>query len=122
MFYFHNLFLLDDDIVQELLEQLCDLLRDPKVRPRLLVFRSSITDRSSLQIEVREAASVTLSGIVRCSQRSAILTLSSRFMTVIRTTKIPKRRNAAGEEVAGYQEALAAARELPASPWSRVRL
>lgn len=31
VFYFHNLFLLDDEIVQELLEQLCDLLRDPKV-------------------------------------------------------------------------------------------
>lgn len=33
-------------------------------------------------------------------------------MTILRTTKIPKRRNAAGEEVEGYQEALATAREL----------
>lgn len=70
----------------------------------------TLADSSFTQIEVREAASVTLSGIVRCSQRSAILSLARRFMTVIRSTKIPKRRNAAGEEVAGYQEALAAAR------------
>ncbi|KAM0751556.1 hypothetical protein T439DRAFT_300497 [Meredithblackwellia eburnea MCA 4105] len=87
MFYFHNIFLLDDDIVAELMEQLCDLLHDPK-------------------IEVREAAAKTLSGIVRCSQRSAIVSLSSRFMAIVRSTKIPKRRNKAGDEVAGYQEAL----------------
>ena len=29
--YFHNIFQLDDVIIAELLEQLCDLLRDPKV-------------------------------------------------------------------------------------------
>ncbi|KAK4703609.1 proteasome activator subunit 4, partial [Phenoliferia sp. Uapishka_3] len=87
VFYFHNLFLLDDEIVAELMEQLCDLLQDPK-------------------IEVREAAATALSGIVRCSQRSAIVSLSNRFMAVVRSTKIPKRRNAAGEEVAGYQETL----------------
>lgn len=109
MFYFHNLFLLDDDIVQELLEQLCDLLRDPKVRRFSIRLLHSLTPLSE-QIEVREAAAATLSGIVRCSQRSAILTLSNRFMTVIRSAKIPKRRNAAGGEVEGYQEALAVAR------------
>ncbi|KAI5481022.1 proteasome activator subunit 4 [Pseudohyphozyma bogoriensis] len=87
MFYFHNIFLMDDDLIAELLEQLCELLSDPK-------------------IEVREAAAATLSGIVRCSQRSAIVSLSSRFMAIVRSTKIPKRRNAAGEEVAGYQAAL----------------
>jgi hypothetical protein len=31
VFYFHNLFLLEEDIVAELMDQLCDLLRDPKV-------------------------------------------------------------------------------------------
>lgn len=92
VFYFHNIFNLDDAIIAELMDQLCDLLRDPK-------------------IEVREAAASTLSGIVRCSQRSAILSLRDRFMTIVRTTKIPRRRNAAGEEVAGYQEALIQARE-----------
>ncbi|KAK4048054.1 Proteasome activator BLM10 [Microbotryomycetes sp. JL221] len=90
MFYFHNIFLLDSFSVIELMEVLCDQLRDPK-------------------IEVREAAANTLSGIVRCSQRSAILTLSSRFMNVLRSVKIPKRRNEQGEEVNGYQEALVAA-------------
>jgi hypothetical protein len=29
--YFHNIFQLDDVIIAELLEQLCGLLRDPKV-------------------------------------------------------------------------------------------
>lgn len=34
VFYFHNLFLLEEDIVAELMDQLCDLLRDPKVSPK----------------------------------------------------------------------------------------
>jgi hypothetical protein len=34
-------------------------------------------------------------------------------MKVLRTTKIPKRRDAQGNEVAGYQEALVAARAFP---------
>ncbi|GAA5990546.1 hypothetical protein JCM10908_003124 [Rhodotorula pacifica] len=90
VFYFHHLFFLDDDLVSQLVDQLCDLLRDPK-------------------IEVREAAASTLSGIIRCSQRSSINSLINRFMKVLRTTKIPKRRDAQGNEVAGYQEALVAA-------------
>lgn len=94
VFYFHHLYFLDDDLVSQLVDQLCDLLRDPK-------------------IEVREAAASTLSGIIRCSQRSAINSLINRFMKVLRATKIPKRRDAQGNEVAGYQEALVAARESP---------
>lgn len=90
------------------MDQLCDLLRDPKVCS-LLLSRGFVL-MLDLQIEVREAAASTLSGIVRCSQRSAILSLRDRFMTTIRTTKIPKRRNAAGQEVVGYQEALVTAR------------
>lgn len=92
VFFYHHLFFLDDDIIGELMDQLCDLLRDPK-------------------IEVREAAASTLSGIVRCSQRSAIVSLIKRFMGTLRATKIPKRRDAEGNEVAGYQEALVAARK-----------
>ncbi|BGP22448.1 Proteasome activator BLM10 [Rhodotorula toruloides] len=87
VFYYHHVFFLSDKIITELMDQLCDLLRDPK-------------------IEVREAAASTLSGIVRCSQRSAIVSLVSRFMITLRTTKIPKRRDAQGNEVAGYQDAL----------------
>ncbi|GJN88228.1 hypothetical protein Rhopal_001193-T1 [Rhodotorula paludigena] len=85
VFFYHHLFFLDDDIIGELMDQLCDLLRDPK-------------------IEVREAAASTLSGI-----RSAIVSLIKRFMRTLRATKIPKRRDAQGNEVAGYQEALVAA-------------
>lgn len=33
--YFHNIFQLDDSLIAQLLEQLCDLLRDPKVRAAL---------------------------------------------------------------------------------------
>lgn len=32
VFYFHNIYLLDDVLVGEIMEALCDLLRDPKVR------------------------------------------------------------------------------------------
>ena len=89
IFYFHNLFLLADSDVAELMDLLCGLLRDPK-------------------IEVREAAATTLSGIVRCSQRSAIVALSTRFMGVLRSVRIPTRRDQAGREVTGYQDALVA--------------
>lgn len=44
--------------------------------------------------------------MVRCSQRHAIVGLSKRFMSVVRSTKIPKRRDEHGVEVAGYQDAL----------------
>ncbi|GAA6053733.1 hypothetical protein JCM3770_003189 [Rhodotorula araucariae] len=90
VFFYHHLFFLDDTVIAELMDQLFDLLRDPK-------------------IEVREAAASTLSGIVRCSQRSAIVSLIQRFMGILRSTKIPKRRDTQGNEVAGYQEALIAA-------------
>lgn len=116
VFYYHHLYLLDDELVAELMDQLCDLLRDPKVwRPRFVRRRR----RRGLiwfglfvgkKIEVREASASTLSGIVRCSQRSAIVSLSNRFLGVLRSTRIPKRRDANGNEVAGYQEALVAAR------------
>jgi len=95
------------------MDQLCDLLRDPKVR-QLSFYEPgrSLTVFGIAQIEVREAAASTLSGIVRCSLRSAIVSLSNRFLAVLRSTKIPKRRDANGNEVAGYQTALVAAREL----------
>ncbi|GAA5854935.1 hypothetical protein JCM8547_004128 [Rhodosporidiobolus lusitaniae] len=87
VFYYHHLFFLDDEIVSELMDQLCLLLRDPKV-------------------EVREATANTLSGIVRCSQRSAIASLIKNFRETLRSTKLPKRRDASGKEVEGYQETL----------------
>ncbi|GAA6008845.1 hypothetical protein JCM10207_001745 [Rhodosporidiobolus poonsookiae] len=90
VFFFHSLFFIDDALTSELIDQLVALLRDAKV-------------------EVREAAASTLSGIVRCSQRSAIASLIARFRGTLRETKLPKRRDKEGKEVEGYQPALVAA-------------
>ncbi|GAA5836406.1 hypothetical protein JCM11251_007072, partial [Rhodosporidiobolus azoricus] len=87
VFYFHHLFFLSDDLITELMDTLCDLMRDEK-------------------LEVREAAANTLSGIVRCSRRSAIASLIARFRKVLKETKIPKRRDKEGKEVEGYQPAI----------------
>jgi proteasome activator subunit 4 len=87
VFYFNQLFTIEDDQVRELLETLCTMLSD-----------------SSL--EVREAAAASLSGIVRCSQRHAIIYLKDRFLATVRQTKIPRRRNSKGEENPKYQRLL----------------
>ncbi|GAA94209.1 uncharacterized protein L969DRAFT_375946 [Mixia osmundae IAM 14324] len=87
VFYFHNIFLLGDDQINELLDYLCDLLQDA-------------------HIEVREAAAVTLSGVVRCSQRSALLRLKERFTRMAMETKIPRRRNSEGKEHTVYAQRL----------------
>lgn len=42
-------------------------------------------------LEVREMAATTLSGIVRCSQRSLVHTLRVRFEGVVQATPVPKR-------------------------------
>lgn len=70
--YFQNLFYLDPSLVQDIIEVLFALLRDP-------------------HLEVREMAATTLSGIVRCSQRKLIHTLRKRFTDVVQTTRLPKR-------------------------------
>ncbi|GAA5988215.1 hypothetical protein JCM11641_001615, partial [Rhodosporidiobolus odoratus] len=90
VFFFHHLFFLSDATVSDLMDALVALLSDEKV-------------------EVREAAANTLSGIVRCSQRSAIAGFIAKFRKVLKETKIPKRRDKEGKEVAGYQPALLAA-------------
>lgn len=43
-------------------------------------------------------------------------------MAVVRSTKIPKRRDAAGEEVAGYQDTLVRARKQPLVSFTLSRL
>ncbi|BGP18854.1 hypothetical protein JCM10213_003509 [Rhodosporidiobolus nylandii] len=87
VFFYHHLFFLPTESITQLMEAIVSLLSDPK-------------------IEVREAAASTLSGIVRCSQRSAIASLIQRFRKTLREVKIPKRRDASGKEVEGYQEKL----------------
>lgn len=87
VFFFNQLFILDDGLINELMDTLCDLLQD-----------------SSL--EVREAAAVTLSGIVRCSQRRSILQLKERFLNTVRKHKLPRRRKESGQDAEGYNKLL----------------
>ncbi|KAL0578024.1 Proteasome activator BLM10 [Marasmius crinis-equi] len=51
-------------------------------------------------VEVREMASKMLSGVVRCSQRQSIMPLKNKFVSTIRKTTIPARKDP------GYAEAL----------------
>ncbi|KAJ3032072.1 UNVERIFIED_CONTAM: hypothetical protein HDU68_006845 [Siphonaria sp. JEL0065] len=44
------------------------------------------------QVEVRNLAGVTLSGLVRCSERASISTLKTMFETALKATKAAKRR------------------------------
>ena len=78
VFFFHQLYFIEDDLIVELLDLLCDLLKDSNVRG---VERSHICLACQLvlqQIEVREAAATTLSGIVRvCKYTNWVVTRSS---------------------------------------------
>ncbi|KAI8327989.1 hypothetical protein BC941DRAFT_364207, partial [Chlamydoabsidia padenii] len=61
------------------------------------------------QIEVRNMASVTLGGIVRCSQRRAIDSLRQRYTALLEDTKLPKQyRDRRGKliEPEGFRDAL----------------
>ncbi|KAG8953343.1 hypothetical protein FRC04_002753 [Tulasnella sp. 424] len=72
VFYFRNLLNLPDTSVQRVMEVLLECLRDENV-------------------EVRETAAKTLSGVIRCSQRQSIPLLKDRFTRLARRTKLPKR-------------------------------
>lgn len=76
VFFFHQLYLIDDDLVENLMNKLCEMLEDSVVSadPCLLEGANRLT-RTPNQIEVRESAATTLSGFVRCSQRKAVLSL-----------------------------------------------
>ncbi|KAJ3050497.1 hypothetical protein HK097_008547 [Rhizophlyctis rosea] len=76
VFYFKHLHLLEEGLAVEVLETVSGLLRDP-------------------QVEVRQLASVTLSGLVRCSQRAAISTLKQSFENDLAAAPLPKRKRAA---------------------------
>ncbi|WFD34224.1 Proteasome activator BLM10 [Malassezia cuniculi] len=70
--YFENLFLLSDQTVESIIHAVLELLHDT-------------------QLEVREMAATTLSGIVRCSQRSLIASLRTRFVESAAKIRLPKR-------------------------------
>ncbi|KAH9822994.1 hypothetical protein DFH28DRAFT_1216660 [Melampsora americana] len=86
-FFFHQLHSLGRLQVDRILESLCILLGDSSP-------------------EVREAAAITLSGIVHCSERASILQLKARFTQVLKETHLPKNRFQNGVEVTGYQATL----------------
>jgi proteasome activator subunit 4 len=70
VFYFRNLPAISDDWVQKIMDVVNECLKDENV-------------------EVREMAATTLSGIIRCSQRRSILSLKDRFTKLVRKSRLP---------------------------------
>ncbi|POW12958.1 hypothetical protein PSHT_07915 [Puccinia striiformis] len=88
VFFFHQIYNLSRPQVEEVMESLCKLLEDSNM-------------------EVREAAGTTLSGIVHCSERESILHLKERFTKTLRENPVPKQRFLEnGVERPGYQSTL----------------
>ncbi|KAF9193043.1 hypothetical protein BGZ51_004276 [Haplosporangium sp. Z 767] len=92
IFFYTNLFSMDVEMMVKVMDAVSGMLLDP-------------------QIEVRQLAASTLSGIVRCSQRDATQTLIARFKELLLSTPLPLRpkRERAGSKVPlpeGYSEAL----------------
>ncbi|KAG2196811.1 hypothetical protein INT47_002738 [Mucor saturninus] len=90
IFFFKHLFVMSSDQLIRIMEVIGQMLMDT-------------------QIEVRQLASVTLGGLVRCSQRDAIQSLLTQFSEKIRV-RIPKRKRdkVTGKNVepAGFAEAV----------------
>ncbi|KAI8373532.1 hypothetical protein EDC96DRAFT_498664 [Choanephora cucurbitarum] len=72
IFFFKNLFMLDSNQLLRIMNVISQMLLDT-------------------QIEVRQLASITLGGLVRCSQRDAIQSLLAQFLSQIQI-KLPKRQ------------------------------
>nr|XP_019049698.1 proteasome activator subunit 4 [Kwoniella bestiolae CBS 10118]OCF28628.1 proteasome activator subunit 4 [Kwoniella bestiolae CBS 10118] len=87
LIYFRNLSLLSEPCKAKCLDVVSACLRDPNQ-------------------EVREMASATLSGFLRCSQRSMVVVLKDRFTREIKSTVLPKRRDAPGQINPEYQAKL----------------
>ncbi|OCF42973.1 proteasome activator subunit 4 [Kwoniella heveanensis CBS 569] len=85
--YFRNLSLLSEPCKAKCLDVVSACLRDPNQ-------------------EVREMASATLSGFLRCSQRTMVVVLKDRFAREIKSTVLPKRRDAPGQINPEYQAKL----------------
>ncbi|WVR08974.1 hypothetical protein IAU60_006033 [Kwoniella sp. DSM 27419] len=79
------------------------LLSEPCKARCLDVVSACLRDQNT---EVREMASVTLSGFLRCSQRSMVVVLKDRFAREIKATALPKRRDAPGQINPEYQAKL----------------
>ncbi|KAJ3416755.1 hypothetical protein HDV05_000129 [Chytridiales sp. JEL 0842] len=73
VFYFRHLHLISKEVGVHVLESVAAMLEDP-------------------QIEVRNLAAVTLSGLIRCSQRDALGSLKVRFEAQLRATKSAKKK------------------------------
>ncbi|KAI8387347.1 hypothetical protein BD560DRAFT_321031 [Blakeslea trispora] len=72
IFFFKNIFVLDSEQLLRIMSVISQMLLDN-------------------QIEVRQLASITLGGLVRCSQRDAIQSLLTQFCSQIQI-KLPKRQ------------------------------
>ncbi|WVQ73567.1 hypothetical protein IAR50_003145 [Cryptococcus sp. DSM 104548] len=83
--YFRNLALLSESCKVQCLDAVAACLRDANQ-------------------EVREMASSTLSGFLRCSQRAMVEILKDRFTREIQSITLPKRRGAPGQVNPEYQE------------------
>jgi len=74
VFFYRNLMGMSSGAVSNLMDVLLECLSDENV-------------------EVREMASMMLSGVVRCSQRQSILTLKDHFVSLAEKTRLPNRRD-----------------------------
>ncbi|KAF8328806.1 uncharacterized protein EI90DRAFT_3063646 [Cantharellus anzutake] len=72
VWYFRNLPNLSQDMINRVMEVLVECLRDENV-------------------EVRETSATTLSGVLRCSQKSNVIALKDRFVRNALRAKLPKR-------------------------------
>lgn len=79
------------------------LLSEPLKAKCLDVISACLKDENQ---EVREMASVTLSGFLRCSQRSMVLVLKDRFVRDIQRIKLPRRTLSPGVINPKYQSTL----------------
>ncbi|KAI8606761.1 hypothetical protein EDD21DRAFT_297702 [Dissophora ornata] len=92
IFFYTNLFSMDVDMMVKVMDAVSGMLLDP-------------------QIEVRQLAATTLSGIVRCSQRDATQKLILHFKNLLLSTPLParnKRDRSSPKETLpeGYSDAL----------------
>ncbi|KAF9434968.1 hypothetical protein BGZ76_007123 [Entomortierella beljakovae] len=84
IFFYTNLYSMDLDMMVKVVDAVSGMLLDP-------------------QIEVRQLAASTLSGIVQCSQRDAINKLITDFKRLLNSTPLPKRSKKDGSSPKGSQ-------------------